>query len=335
MCLTRSCSSEMLPHLTPPLPMRNRGSDLKSRLSRSMSCLNSPLSPETRAYEVNQNAVDIYGLEEFKSLFERAITDNNYLYIVQVTDSLDSKHSYEAYSFFVDQHKNGDLQVNPQTGLPITDYTLYKAKKLARDKISCTQVFTKKEMEQDLAIFRLPVLWNSSGCSLHNKRIFMMLYVRAVEKSNPLEAVRVATQAAKLGSIDAKYYLSDYHWNNFAPELSRLWLGEALKNDPNPAVHNLMLHVFHLVQSEKFDEAFTFAKPAAEQGSLWGVVQLLIHLEERINCFEQAQQWREKLPENLRTASIDAILAFLTNANYPLGHTGLYSPEAEAGPSSE
>lgn len=276
---------------------------------------------DEKIYSLSKKDIDSYTQETFEDLYKGAQEKFCTLYVAVVTDN-DPHHLFDAYSFLLNLHKNQEIEtLNPLTGLPISNYSIYKVTNVTGTALICERVYAKAELEQDIELHRLPILWNSPKCSDHNRLVFMLTYAQNIEKSNPIEALDVAKRAAELGSTAAKYYLSAYFCRNDNKGEARNWLREAIKEDQKPSVHNLLLYAFYLKQDSKDDEAFHFNRLAAEKGSFWGILEVLKHVEGQ-ETLENMQEWRSKLPREIRNASLVEIGAYLKKIQYPFNHIG-------------
>lgn len=260
---------------------------------------------------------DIYSQNSFQDLQDQRFVEGTEFYICVVRE-LGRTYLFDASKFMENCiHHHGVID-NPFTRRSISDFEIYVSSEEHPD----FQLYMDKKGVMTPPN-HFPIYWSDTSLPETDRLCFMLRYAKHFESSDLPKALETYEKAAQAGSTAAKLRLAQLYSGRPDKSLAIKHLKECLKAD-DISTSNVFAcaRLFGKFQAPKL--AFEAYVISAGRGNQYGLGGVIRHLEIGIGVDKspsKAAEWRQKLPEAWRDASITDFFKHLKALQYSFDST--------------
>jgi len=260
---------------------------------------------------------DIYSQSSFQDLQDQRFAEGSKFYICVVKE-LGRTYLFDASKFMENCiHHHGVID-NPFTRRSIPDFEIYVSSEDHPD----FQLYMNKEGVMT-SPNHLPIYWSDTSLPKTDRLSFMLRYAKHFESSDLPKALETYEKAAQAGSTAAKLRLAQLYSGRPDKSLAIKYLKECVEAD-DISTSNVFAcaRLFGKFQAPKLAfEAYVISAGRGNQYGLGGVIRHLEHGVGVDKSLSKAAEWRQKLPEAWRDASIIDFFKHLKALQYSYGST--------------
>lgn len=261
---------------------------------------------------INLSETDIYSQSSFQELQNQRFAEGSEFYICVVRE-LGKTYLFDASGFIENCIRHHGVIDNPFTRRSIPDFEIYMSSKDHPD----FQLYMDKEGVMTFPN-HLPIYWNDTSLSKTDRLSFMRRYAEHFENTELPKALETYEKAAQAGSTAAKLRLAQLYSGRPDKSLAIKYLKECVEAE-DISTSNIFACAKLLGKFKAPKLAFEAYVISAERGNQYGLGGVIRHLEQGVGVDKspsKAAEWRQKLPEAWRAASIADFFKHLKTLQY-------------------
>ncbi|MDN3508760.1 MAG: hypothetical protein P0S93_01855 [Candidatus Neptunochlamydia sp.] len=266
---------------------------------------------------INLKEIDIYTLMTFEDLQNQRFINKLDYYICVVKQS-NKTYLFDAVSFIENCLHEEKLIVNPLTKDPIKNFDILVSSKENPN----FKLYMKKD---ELLKFpnHYPVVWNDPSISKANRIYFKFHYAKHLESTNLKASILLYQKFIEEGDLFSRMRLAEICTEKGKKTQAISLIHGALER-ADIGTQNLIFCAENLKKNNDFPGSFKACQLAAKRNSPYGIGGVICSLEDGVGVEKNsllAKEWRQKLPDGWKEATIVDFFKHLQEIKYDPNRT--------------